>query len=472
MENLEGGTLSLEHRYRVEQRRDRHALTTRYHGLQLPFERPVWIKVYDPLAEAGASSRTFDRIKQSAHRAHRIEGPAVSRSLDYGELDRGVPFVVSERISGPSLRTYLEEHGPLAPAETVELAEALAEALEAAHSLEFAHGTLDAEWIFLEDADPARARVDHFCVGLSLDELRRIDGVVLTPDLLRPYPPETFDRDTVPPEQLGAEHDPTASFTPQADLYALGSLLYEAVVGFHPYFEDSESTDASDGIVELQRGEPRPLDELGIDAEFADAIARSIARDPSHRPDSASDFVDELREAVSDPEPSTSSGPLGTGGGPGPRSAASAPGDGAREGEVPEGGSPEKPGEAEPGGPSSILVTLVLGVLVASNVGWFFFYMGQRPGSDPSETPSAVTAAEERLRIDSKPDGAAVYTPGREKPLGRTPLELPSEIVRSDKIEIKIKKTGFSDRSISVRRNRSHRTIRVDLTEEPGGGAR
>ncbi|MFB6372889.1 MAG: hypothetical protein ABEN55_07190, partial [Bradymonadaceae bacterium] len=175
MENLQGGTLSLEHRYQVDAREDRIGFVTRYRGRQLPFERPVWIGVYDRLPDAGADTRVFDRIKQSAHRAHRVDGPGVLRILDYGEIDKGVPFVISERVPSSTLTDYLADHGPLPPADFVPLVASVAEPLEQIHAVDLAHGNLTGDWIHLADGDPSDPHVSYFHVGLTLDELRRMD---------------------------------------------------------------------------------------------------------------------------------------------------------------------------------------------------------------------------------------------------------------------------------------------------------
>jgi len=466
MENLEGGTLSLEHRYRVESRRDRHALTTRYEGLQLPFERPVWIKVYDPLAEAGADARIFERIKRSAHRAHRIDGSSVLRSLDYGELDKGVPFVISERVSGPNLADYLEERGPLPPGDAVEMAVALADALGAAHEVDLGHGTIDAEWIYLPNGNPAEAQLGHFQVGLTLEELRGVDGAVLTPELARPYPPETFERDTMPPEETPDDHDPTDAFTVAADIYGLACVLYEALVGFHPYFDDDASTDASDGIVQLQSGDPRPLAEFGIEPDLSELVSRAIGRDPADRFGSAQEFVDRLRDAHPDAaaSPPDSGRPTSTSD---ELPAATATGEGGDVREPPVEGddAADEREELEPGGPSSVLVTLTVGLLFASNVGWLFLYMRARASADEPEPEVMSDRPVETLRVDSNPDGAAVYTPGREEPIGRTPVEIPAQLTGSGAFELQLKKTGFSDTTVSVRRGSSRQTITVDLSK-------
>lgn len=472
MENLQGGTLSLEHRYRIQARRDPRAFVTRYEGLQLPFDRPVWVKVYEALDEANAEPRVFERIKRSAHRAHQIEGPSILRLLDYGELDRGIPFVVSERIDGPSLRAHLDDAGPLPPNEAAELAERIGAALEVGHDLGLSHGTLAPHWIVLPDGAPSRARVGHARIGLTLDELRRMDGAVLTTDLIRAFPPETFQRDTIPPEELDDEYRPTDEFTVAADVWAMGTVLYESLVGFHPYFDDDEPTDPSDGIVRIQNESPRPLADFGIEAEIGEPIDRALATDPADRWDSISAFLEALRDARS---ATLDSGSLDRfavepkskkKGAPSRETSAESPAP-----EDPSEGEPTKhpsDEELEPGGPASLLVTLALFVLFGSNVGWFIYYMRTQetpPRSEKTEQAPPVPESES-YRIHSDPPEAVVYAEGRESPLGRTPLELPTEIAESPSVQLQLKKTGFVDQSLTLSRERAERKITVELHEQ------
>ena len=466
VDSLQGGTFSLEHRYRVESREDRVGFVVRYRGEQLPFERPVRIGVYDRLTDAGAESAVFDRLKESAHRAHHIDVDGALRLLDYGELDKGIPFVVSERSPGRTLEEQIADDGPLPPGDVVELVDRLASILDAVHERGLAHGTLSTRWIFT-DGNPAEARLGHFLVGLTLDELRRMDGAVLTPELVRAYPPETFERDTIPPGEVDEDHDPTDEFTPHGDLFALGVCAYEALVGFHPFFDDDEEpTDASDGIVRLQKDDARPLSDFGIEEEISEVVSRAMARAPRDRWDSAGAFADALRRAhggLADAAPpggaeSDDAGP--------PASTSS--------GEFSDLDAPSEVSEPtdrpslEPGGPSSVLMTLIVAVLLASNVGWFFYYMdrrGEPADAAPSSAPAPSPTDEATVQLRSNPSGATVFSKDREKPLGKTPLSLPPKLQQSTPLELQVKKAGFRDYGLTLERRPDGRTLTVELRE-------
>lgn len=434
MENLQGGMLSLEHRYRVDERADRHALLTRYRAHQLPFEAPVWVAVYDVLAEAGAGRALFDRIKEAAHRAHEVQGEAVLEVLDYGEIERGIPFVVEQRVEGPSLAEHLEERGTLAPKAAARLVDRCARALTAAHDLDVAHGRLDPDWIFLPEGKEDEAVVGHFHVGVALGELRRLDGVVLESELVRPYPPETFELDTLPPP--GAEedaHSPADEFTVAGDVYALGVVAYESLVGFHPYF-DEESSDAEEGMVRLREGDARPLEEFGVEPEVSDVVARAIAHDPDARWESARAFADAFGEATGEiasdtVPPSARQAEEG-------ESSDSVPG--IERGRAEPVSEREGTDEAEPAGPASTLVSMAVLLLVGTNVGWLLYALQPGGASGGEEASSAPSAQSQTLRVQSRPSGATVYPADGEDPLGMTPLTVEPKLLEEGPVELRL----------------------------------
>jgi len=461
MENLQGGTLSLEHRYQVDTREDRVGFITRYRGRQLPFERPVWIGVYDRLPDAGADTRVFDRIKTSAHRAHRVDGPGVSRILDYGEIDRGVPFVVSERIEATTLAEHLDEHGPLPPADVVPLVETVAQGLEQIHAVDLAHGNLTGDWIHLVDGAPEQPRVSYFHVGLTLDELRRMDGAVLTPEIVCAYPPEAFERETLPPEELDEDHDPTATFTPRADIFALGLVVYETLVGFHPFFDDDEPTDASEGIARLQSEQARPLTDFGIESGISDAVSRALAPDPDKRWESPTAFAEALRDAHADLAGPDTADRIDAAADSSPDPAADSAGDSDLSPDLETAAPADEREDLEPGGPASMLVTLAIAAFFASNIGWFFYYMDTR-GAGGDETRSAPAAPVESVELRSTPADAAIFIEDGKK-LGQTPMRVPDDLLAESPLELVIKKAGFEDHPVTLRRRDTTRGVGVQL---------
>jgi len=67
------------------------------------------------------------------------------------------------------------------------------------------------------------------------------------------------------------------------------------------------------------------------------------------------------------------------------------------------------------------------------------------------------------LALDSQPSGATVYLEGREKPLGKTPVDLPVSLFDGTAIRLDVRKTGFEDSGISLRARGGSRHLIVPL---------
>ncbi|TXD38191.1 hypothetical protein FRC98_04645 [Lujinxingia vulgaris] len=460
MENLQGGTLALEHRYHLDRRISTESLLSRYAATQEPFGLPVQVVIFEGLPEAGAADALIERIRNSAERAshHRIEG--VLSVVDFGELERGVPFVIEQSAAGTSLSAVLERRGTLPPGEVVQLVERLAEILERAHKRELFHGGLTARWVRLPEGPEAfeRANLSFFSIGLTLDELRALPHAALTTDLVDAFAPELFARED--------EAELPASARASADQWALGALAYKALSGVHPYFDDP--IDASEGLVRIAT-EPAPtLEELGVEAAISEVIDRALQRDPARRWPSLADFARELRLAVHGPEPDTTPA---TSPAPAPtpdRNTEVAPADRSDETHAPAYETPRQTGPITPR-PSGYLLTLALALFILSNLGWFFFAMG-RPADDASTEPEGPTAQvlTSGLQIHSEPPGARLYTlspeGGEERLLGATPQALTDYVFEGQQgVDFVLRLEGYQDQNLRVEESLAGQDLRITL---------
>ncbi len=383
MEDLQGGTLALEHRYDVVQRAGRYGLVTVYRGEQDPFAKTVWIKAYDGLSGVGAELALFDRLKQSAKIASQLDGPGVLRVIDYGELAGRVPFVICERVDAQPLTDVLDAEGTLTPEATCALIARLADILEPAHRAGIPHGSVSPRWIFVPDGRFQAASLGHFQLAVTVAEILQTDDVVMSCEAVAAFPPEMF---------AGADVDEapaSARFSVAGDVWALGVIAYTCLVGVHPFFEDE--LDASDGILKLRNDEARPLDELGIDPEISAVVARALHKDPDARFASVTALSHALAEAAGlEARPAAPATP-----------AEPAPSDAPRATPVEADASADSqraapPREREPG-PSDRLLTVAIVVLILSNLAWLFYVTnGQsgahREGRANKSAPSSVVS--------------------------------------------------------------------------------
>ncbi|RAL22795.1 hypothetical protein DL240_07840 [Lujinxingia litoralis] len=450
MENLQGGTLALEHRYHLDRRISADSLLSRYAATQEPFGLPVQVVIFEGLPEAGAEDALVERIRSSAERASHRRLDGVLSVVDFGELDRGVPFVIEQSQAGTSLSAVLERRGTLPPGEVAALVERLADVLERAHARELYHGALSARWVRLPEGKDAfaRAHLSFFGVSLSLEELLALPHAALTTDLVDAFPPEAFD------PELGG--DPAA-----ADQWALGALAFRALSGVHPYFDDP--IDASEGLMRIKTQPAPTLRELGVEEAISQAIERALERDPRARYPSPGDFARALSVAVHgerDEEPIAS---LPT---PLP---ASQPADAPAI--APRNEGPPVPPQAAPipPRPSGYLLTLALAILVLSNLGWFFFTMDRLATSeDPAATSPAPQVLSAGLQIHSDPPGARLFTrvpdSDEERLLGATPQSLTDFVFEGDHgVDFVLRLEGYQDQSLRVQESITGQDLHVTL---------
>ncbi|MHB1536285.1 MAG: protein kinase domain-containing protein, partial [Acidimicrobiales bacterium] len=257
-------------RYRLVDKIARGGMAEVWEGHDEVLARPVAVKVLQPhLAEDGVF---LERFRREAITAARLAHPGVVSTYDAGS-DAGTAYIVMELVRGRTLRQLLAERGPMDPELAVRVAAQIADALAHAHRSGLVHRDIKPANVLLTDEEwgHLRAQVTDFGIakasaGLEQDLTRT--GVVLgTPKYLSP-------------EQIqGREPDA------RADLYALGVVLYEMVVGKPPFVE---STDMATALAHVH-DEPVPMSRRrpGIPPALDRLSLALLAKDPADRVPSA-----------------------------------------------------------------------------------------------------------------------------------------------------------------------------------------
>ena len=248
----------------------------------------VAIKVYDSLVGRDAAS-IGERIANEIGLRAQFESPYLVRNIAHG-VDRGAGgrdagYIVMEHLEGRPLRNHIDANGGrLRYTDALAITRQTAMALAALHAGSVAHLDLKPENIFLLNADCA-ARCGVTIKLLDLGAARRTD-IVTASIQVRGTPtyaaPEICERLPV----IG----------PQADVYGLGIMMYELLVGAPP----------------LQPGTPAQLVAQHVFAQLlplpagqewgglAHVYARATARQPSERFADAAEMVAAL-DTLPDP---------------------------------------------------------------------------------------------------------------------------------------------------------------------------
>lgn len=213
--------------------------------------------------------------------------PNLLRPLEQGRTPQGWPYLVMERLQGRSLEVLLAE-GPVSREEAVSWGIGIAEGLGALHRLGWVHRDVKPHNVFILPC--GTPKVLDFGLALRAGEVGGVGAF-------------EGSWDYVAPEQAvgGAAH-------PSADVYGLGAMLYELVVGRVP-FGDSPITAVLGHLHEAPRP-PRLVDPT-ISPSLGAAISRALAKDPTRRFGTMEAFAAALASSVGDLEeaPQARSGP-------------------------------------------------------------------------------------------------------------------------------------------------------------------
>jgi DNA-binding beta-propeller fold protein YncE/predicted Ser/Thr protein kinase len=241
--------------YRVEELIARGGMGVVYRATHLALDRQVALKV---IATHLAEDAGFkDRFLRESRLAARLEHPNVVPVYDAREED-GELIVAMRLVLGGDLKRRISEHGPLEPAEAVELLGQVAGALDAAHADGIVHRDVKPHNILLEGG---RAYLTDFGLAKAIGDSGVLSGASIAGTV-----------EYMSPEQWRGEQ-----IGPAADVYSLGCVMYEALTGIVPYARGAEDTE--------------PEIPEGLDA----VIARAVDKDPARRYPSAGEMVADAR---------------------------------------------------------------------------------------------------------------------------------------------------------------------------------
>ncbi len=250
-----------------------------YEGRHVLLEQRVAIKMLRRDAADSDQPERRQRFLREAALLARVHHPGVVRLFDYGYLPDGTPYLIMELLEGETLRLRLGRLGRLPVREAVQLGAELADALCHVHALHAVHRDVKPENIMLARLTPDTDEVARLLdFGLVHD-----DGVELPADLTRLHTHSDAAMGTtlyMAPEQVRGE----GAIDGQADVYALGLVLYEALSGALPCPRDpvrAVAFHASAAIappLPADSARPSIVDEL---------VTRMLQKDRSARPDMA-----------------------------------------------------------------------------------------------------------------------------------------------------------------------------------------
>src|SRR5829696_4810801 len=278
-DSLVGSTLA--GKYRIDARLNEGGMGTVYRGTHVLMDKTVAIKVLRPAL--AADEKIVARFSREARAASRISHPHALSVTDFGEDETGHVFLVMEYLSGRTLRHVIREEGPLSLARVVEITRQIGDALNAAHSEGIVHRDLKSDNIMLVDTMTGdHAKVLDFGIAKINEPDGRIDTNLTAPNLVIGTP------QYMSPEQCAQDGEIDA----RSDIYSLGVILYEMLVGHVPFSGDSPTIVM---MKHLQEPVPSVRDEReDLPDSVARVVARAMAKLPRNRYQSVAELVEDL----------------------------------------------------------------------------------------------------------------------------------------------------------------------------------
>ena len=241
-------------------------------------EREVALKILRP--ERARDPIQRERVRREATALARLAHENIVTVFDVGEA-RGGLFVAMEVVRGPTLRAWLDA-GARPASEALAVVVAAGRGLAAAHARGVLHRDVKPENIVIGED---RVRLADF--GLASPTLPSSDaeGGELSPSLTQSgvllgtplyMAPETLDG---------------AAATERSDLFSLGVVAYEALVGERPFVASS--------IAELRASIARgpTAKRTNVDRALLRVVLRALAPKPDERPASVAAWIAELERA-------------------------------------------------------------------------------------------------------------------------------------------------------------------------------
>jgi eukaryotic-like serine/threonine-protein kinase len=265
----------LSGRYRLEAKLGSGGMSTVYLARDETLDRPVAVKVMH--REMSEQEDQLQRFRQEARAVAKLTHPNVVSVIDAGE-DGGHPYIVFEYVKGETLKQRIGRVGALDTQEAIAYAIEVARGLSVAHARNMVHRDIKPQNVLIDEE--GRAKLTDFGISRQLEQ----DGVTATGRVLG-------TTDYVAPEQaMGKGADP------RSDIYSLGVVLYEMLVGQVPFHADSQVGVAmkhvNEELPDVQRRRPE------ASAAVALVVERATTKNPAERYQTIAEMIDDLETAL------------------------------------------------------------------------------------------------------------------------------------------------------------------------------
>jgi serine/threonine protein kinase len=241
-------------------------------------ERVVAIKVLAPeLATTSPARKRFLREARSSARVRHENVVSI-----YAVEHDPIPYLVMEYISGQTLQARLDQHGPLDVFDVLRLGKQIADGLAAAHAQGLIHRDVKPGNILLETSNNDRVKITDFSLARAADDASMTQSGLIAGT----------------PMYMAPEQATGQKLDQRADLFSLGSVLYQMISG-RPPFRAPTTLAVLKRVVEES---PRPISQIIPETPewLCGIVSHLHAKDPDDRYTSAKEVSDLLAQCLVD----------------------------------------------------------------------------------------------------------------------------------------------------------------------------
>ncbi|MBL8148639.1 MAG: serine/threonine protein kinase [Blastocatellia bacterium] len=282
----------IDNKYQIDSKIAEGGMGNVYRATHLQLSVPVAVKILH--REYISDFTAIERFRREAQAAMQIRHTNAIAVMDFGVTPDGTVYLVMEYLEGCTLREKLKDVGHFTLAQTNKIIQQVCSAVNVAHKRKIIHRDLKPDNIFIEkDQETGEENIKVLDFGIAkLKDYKDRDSGSLTKQGTVVGTPHYMS-----PEQCyGREVDV------RSDIYSIGIIVYEMLVGFPPFDAPTSVALAIKQASEM----PMPLYEIdpSIPAVINAVVVHALEKRPEDRPQKVMDFAKEFEAAlfaVSDP---------------------------------------------------------------------------------------------------------------------------------------------------------------------------